>query len=249
MGHKRWVFIGILILALGIIAWQGEKKFVGAQEAAALKQEVAFDFGEVKPEQMESAKQERPKVNALLFALPSLIFAALLFGLAGLLVRRRDPAAIAWVKIDLSLLPDSFKVLITLPLVIYSFVHLFALATVYLQTKVAWASVEEYFFYMKPWKLLAVSHAHLFGHATMYSLVGLAFLFTRIPEKFKILILAIPVISAPLDVYSWWLIKFISGKFELLSMVSGLAFSLGFLVMAAITFYELWFRKLTQERQ
>lgn len=250
-GRRRPLTSVLAALGLALVTWHGMVATALAQvpQGSQTERELTFEFGEVKPEQLESATRERPPVNAFLFAAPSLIFVALLCGLIWLLRRRRDPTTVQWTAVDLGRLPDSAKVLITLPLVIYGFVHLFALFTVYLQTRVAWTSAEEYFFYMKPWKLSATSHVHLFGHATMYSLVGLAFLFTRVPEKLKIAILATPVISAPLDIYSWWLMKYVSAKFELLSMGSGMLFSLGFLTMAVTTFYEVWLREPLARRR
>ncbi len=242
-----------LFVSLGLmfLAWGGLPLLAQAQAPTEFQQEegIAFEFGEVKPEHLEPAQRQRPAVNVALFAAPSLMFVAILFALIWLLRRNRDPATTQWTTVDLGRLPDSAKVLITLPLVIYGFVHLLALFTAYLQTQVDWASTEEYFFYMKLSKLSAMSHVHLFGHATMYTLVGLSFLLTRVPEKLKIAVLAIPVVSAPLDVYSWWLMKFISARFEFISMVSGMLFSLGFLTMAVITFYEVWLRDPLDRRK
>lgn len=145
----------------------------------------------------------------------------------------------------LSQLPISGRVLITFFVAILGLVHVFALVEVYLQIRVNASSIEEYFSYVSLAKLAAMTHAHLFGHAMMYALVAGLFLFTRVREVMKTLILSIAIAGGLWDTASWWLIKYASAKFEALSMLSGAMAALGFSAMALIILYETWCRNIS----
>lgn len=174
----------------------------------------------------------------LLLAAGILIF--FIFFAFYLILKNRHPER---MNINLSRLPDSFKFLITLSVIILGIVHLLAFFNVYLHTKVGPFSVEKYFSSMGLTRLISLSHVHLFGHLTMYFLVGVVFVLTRVGERLKIGVISLAILGAYLDVLSWWLIKYISVRFETLSYLSGLSFSLGFLFMALTILYELWIKK------
>ena len=89
-------------------------------------------------------------------------------------------------------------------------------------------------------KLAAMTHAHLFGLVTMYTLISALFLFTRLGERLKILILSTAISGGLWDVTSWWLIKYASAKFEIISILSGAMAALGFLTMILFILYETW---------
>lgn len=145
----------------------------------------------------------------------------------------------------LNQLPISGRVLITFFVAILGLVHVFALTEVYLQIKVNASSIEEYFSYVPLAKLAAMTHTHLFGHAIMYALVAGLFMFTRVREILKTLILSIAIAGGLWDTASWWLIKYASAKFEVLSMLSGAMAALGFSAMALIILYETWCRNIS----
>lgn len=182
----------------------------------------------------------------LLFPAGILVF--LIFFAFYLILKNRPPER---MNINLSRLSNSFKFLITLSIIILGIVHLLALFNVYLHTRVESSSVEEYFSFMELADLVSLSHVHLFGHLTMYFLVGIVFLLTRLGERFKIGVISLAILGAYLDVLSWWLIKYVSVHFEVISYLSGLSFTLGFLIMALSILYELWGSKFsdTQGRE
>jgi hypothetical protein len=140
--------------------------------------------------------------------------------------------------------PVSAKAAITLGLVSYSFVHILALTEVFLVTKISFKSTSEYFFYMKLPKLLATSHAHFFGHGTMYMATGLIFIFSKISETWKIIFISIALSAGLLDVPSWWAIKYGGAEYELFSGLAGIMSVIGWGFMAVRIFYELWWSEI-----
>ncbi|MEK7298747.1 MAG: hypothetical protein AAB066_02540 [Candidatus Margulisiibacteriota bacterium] len=140
----------------------------------------------------------------------------------------------------LAQLPISAKAAITVVWLGYGLVHLFSVLTVYLKTSVAYQSAQEYFFYMPVHKLAALSHAHFFGHATMYALCTSLFLLTSLPERPKRIIVLLAPVGAILDNASWWGMKLASPGYEILSYFSGTLMVTGFSVMAIISFIQMW---------
>lgn len=140
--------------------------------------------------------------------------------------------------------PLSIKTATTLGLLSYCFVHILALIEVYLMTKVSFQSTSEYFFYMKLPKLAASSHAHFFGHGTMYLITSVLFCFSRLEEKWKIMFIFFAMSAGLLDVPSWWAIKYGSHQYELFSALAGVFSLIGFGFMSFRIFYELWWYEL-----
>lgn len=136
--------------------------------------------------------------------------------------------------------PSSAKAAITLGMIAYVLVHIFALLEVYLMTTVSFQSTSEYFHYMKLQKLAATSHAHFFGHGTMYLITSLIFVFSRLKESWKITLIALALSAGLLDVPSWWAIKYGGGQYEIFSAIAGMMSLIGWGIMTFRIFYELW---------
>lgn len=209
--------------------------------AEQIEGEAAFDFGEVDTSNLQSAEKPLPPGQPFLYILPAFFFAAALALILVLWLKAKNISK--WHSFFLGRLPPSFKLLITLYFSVYGLVHIGALINVYVQTRIVYPSVAEYFFYMPIQKLTGITHAHLFGHATMYALTAIAFMFTRASERIKIPVIAAAFLGAPFDIYSWWLIKYLGAKYEILSAFSGGAISIAFLTMYIFVMLELWFRK------
>ena len=141
--------------------------------------------------------------------------------------------------------PTSAKAAITLTLISYCFVHIFALLEVYLVTKVSFKSTSEYFFYMNLPKLLATSHAHFFGHGTMYLITSLIFVFSKMKESWKLVFITLALSAGLLDVSSWWAIKYGGNQYEFFSAIAGIMSVIGFGFMALRTVYELWWSEIS----
>lgn len=136
--------------------------------------------------------------------------------------------------------PFGAKAAITLAFAGYTLVHIFALLEVYLVTTVSFKSASEYFFYMKLPKLVATSHAHLFGHGTMYLATSLIFIFSKLKEPWKLVFISLALSAGLLDVPSWWAIKYGGGQYEIFSAIAGIMSVIGWGFMAIRINYELW---------
>ncbi|MBY0415852.1 MAG: hypothetical protein K2Q18_16895 [Bdellovibrionales bacterium] len=146
-----------------------------------------------------------------------------------------------WVPpIFLQDFPISAKAAIALSLLAYGHVHILALIDVYLITKTSFKSASEYFFYMKLPKLLATSHAHFFGHATMYLVTSLIFIFSKLREFWKLGFISLAMSAGLLDVPSWWAIKYGGAQYEFFSGLAGIMSIIGWGGMAIRINYELW---------
>lgn len=218
----------LTLLALGfwLVAGSASAQFDGDE----------LEFGEAEASEVQSTAMQYPHVSLAVALGVGILLLTVAF-VAFALTRHARGAPFSF---SLAQLPVSARVLATFFVLILGLVHIFALTEVYLQSKVTWSSAEEYFFYMKPTKLAATTHAHLFGHVTMYALVATLFLFTRLGETWKTLILSIAIAGGLWDVTSWWLIKYASAKFEMLSILSGAMAAVGFLTMVLLVLAEIW---------
>ncbi|MDI6809059.1 MAG: hypothetical protein QME66_08785 [Candidatus Eisenbacteria bacterium] len=213
--------------------------WLGLQITGTWASAQELNLGEEAPQSIIKAGSQYPQTSwALgLFLLYVAIGACLL---AFLIFRKKRP----WnPPRGLAYWPDSAKTLITLILIAYGLVHLFAILKAYMQSRVVFGSAAEYFFYMKPEKLAATSHAHIFGHGTMYALTCVLFLFSSISERWKVAVICVALAGGLLDVPSWWMIKYAGAKFEAFSIVAGMMSAAGWISMAGRILYEVWFQK------
>lgn len=118
-------------------------------------------------------------------------------------------------------LPGSVKWLISAFVLFCALNHVFAGLTVYLSTRATAGGVEEYWYYKTAVDLARMSHQHFFGHGTMYLLLGAVLLMTPLSEKKKCVVVLLPFLGAGLDQLAWWLMKYHSIHWELLSMFAG----------------------------
>ena len=139
--------------------------------------------------------------------------------------------------------PLGFKLLVTVFLLGYFLAQALGLSMAYLETRVVNPSAEEYFFYLKPTKLVSLSHPHFFGYATLYFLTGFLYLFTEQRKFLKTWLPAVTVLAALLDICSWWGIKYVSAKLEIFTAIFGVIFAGGFTVMALTILYEMWLKR------
>lgn len=90
---------------------------------------------------------------------------------------------------------------------------------------------EEYFANMSLGKLIAFTHAHLFGFTTSFLVIGVPFSmqFNHLwPYQW---VFPLGLVAALIDVMSWWGIKYVAPSFEVVSMICGIVFSLTYLYM------------------
>jgi hypothetical protein len=91
--------------------------------------------------------------------------------------------------------------------------------------------------------LIQTSHTHLFGQTLIAGLVGLIFLFSSVPERTKAAIVAMPFLGTLLDIGGMWATRFVSPSLSMLVIAGGTIFALGYVLIAALSIRDLWFRK------
>lgn len=140
-------------------------------------------------------------------------------------------------------LPLQFRWLLTLVLVSFALNHLSSTALVWEVTRHVNTTAGEHFGYKTLAALLRMTHQHTFGHGTMYFLTGLIFLFAGWPRKATLVIVTLPFVGAWLDILSWFLLKYCSGKWEALSLVSGFLYLTSFAAMFVGCLRQMWWPK------
>jgi hypothetical protein len=91
--------------------------------------------------------------------------------------------------------------------------------------------------------LIQTSHTHLFGQTLIAGLIGLIFLFTSVRERTKAAIVALPFLGTFMDIGGMWATRFISPALSMLVIAGGTLFALGYVLIAALSIRDLWFRK------
>ena len=91
--------------------------------------------------------------------------------------------------------------------------------------------------------LIQTSHTHLFGQTLIAGLLGLIFLFSAVGERAKTLVVALPFVGTLVDIGGMWLTRFVSLRFGILVIVGGSLFALGYVIIAAVSLYELWLKR------
>jgi hypothetical protein len=94
--------------------------------------------------------------------------------------------------------------------------------------------------------LIQTSHTHLFGQTLIAGLLGAIFLFSSLGEGMKAAIVSLPFVGTLMDIGGMWLTRFVWEPFALCVLLGGWVFALGYLLIAGITVYELWFKRETQ---
>lgn len=91
--------------------------------------------------------------------------------------------------------------------------------------------------------LIQTSHTHLFGQTLIAGLLGLIFLFTSVGERSKCIIGALPFAGTLMDIGGMWGTRFVSPSLSVMVIAGGTLFALGYALIAALSLYDLWFRK------
>lgn len=126
--------------------------------------------------------------------------------------------------------PTGVKRGLAMALVMYGIAFAFGAVEAWWQIHMH-GSAEQYFANMSVGKLIAFTHAHLFGFTTSFLVIGVPFSMQFNHLRYYQIIFPIGLISALVDVMSWWGIKFIHPNFEYVSIFCGIMFSLSYLYM------------------
>ncbi len=133
-------------------------------------------------------------------------------------------------SLNLHYYPTGIKRGLAMAITLYAIAFAFGAAEIAYQLHLH-GSAEEYFAAMSLGKLIAFTHAHLFGFTTSFLVIGVPFSlqFNHLwPYQW---IFPLGLAAALVDVMSWWGIKYLSPNFEVISMLCGIIFSLTYLYM------------------
>jgi|GEM_PF-6151382 len=213
----------------------------GAKAPSAPSSSGELEFGEAPIPEENIVKVERSEGAGRMWGWVLLSMGAIVGGVAGIswMTIRRFGNRVC-LPLTVADLPGSARVMFTLVLLIFGLVHLFGMTTAYILSQVVNASTAEYFFYMKIGKLTGMTHAHLFGMTVMHLVVAMAFLLTTVREPLKVVLITATIAGSPVDIASWWLIKYVSPLFEALAFLGETTSEIGYLTMMVITLYQLW---------
>ncbi|HEY0975434.1 MAG TPA: hypothetical protein VGE57_13150 [Solimonas sp.] len=134
------------------------------------------------------------------------------------------------LDINLHHLPTGVKRGIAMATVLFGIAFAFGASEIWYQLRIH-GSAEAYFAQMSLGKLIAFTHAHLFGFTTCFFIIGIPFSlqFNHLwPYQW---VFPIGLAASFTDVLSWWGIKYLSINFEWISMFCGVMFSLSYLYM------------------
>jgi hypothetical protein len=134
------------------------------------------------------------------------------------------------LDINLHRLPTGVKRGIAMATVLFGIAFAFGASEIWYQLRLHGTS-EAYFAQMSLGKLIAFTHAHLFGFTTSFFIIGIPFSlqFNHLwPYQW---VFPIGLSASLTDVMSWWGIKYLSLNFEWVSVFCGILFSLSYLYM------------------
>ncbi len=154
------------------------------------------------------------------------LFAALLVGLVWWTVPFRHSK----MSINLHHFSTGVKRGLAMAVTMYGIAFVFGASEITYQLHFHGSS-EAYFANMSLGKLIAFTHAHLFGFTTSFLVIGVPFSmqFNHLwPYQW---VFPLGLVAALVDVMSWWGIKFVAPSFEVVSIICGIVFSLTYLYM------------------
>jgi hypothetical protein len=194
-----------------------------------------FDFGDggdffAEIEIAEGEIIEIPPEPSMWVSHAAPIGLALFFVFLIWLNRKTVPFIVSKESLQLRNYPTGVKRGLAMATVLYGIAFLFGALEIVYQLNMQ-GTAEEYFANMSLGKLIAFTHAHLFGFTTSFIIIGVPFSMQFNHVKVYQMVFPIGLIAALVDVMSWWGIKYVHPNFEHISMVCGILFSLSYLIM------------------
>lgn len=191
--------------------------------------EQKFDFFSDAPVTDAAIVQVPPEPSAWLTTggpIALVCFFLLICLLLRCFVPYRDP------KVEFSLhdLPVAAQRGIGLATVLFGIAFFFGLAEVHYQIGLH-GSTEAYFANMSQGKLIAFTHAHLFGFTTAIFIVGIPFSMHFNRLKVYQWVFPAALAAALTDIISWWGIKYVSPNFDYVTMFCGAVYGGAYLWM------------------
>jgi hypothetical protein len=237
---RRWLpaFAGMMLLLASVVGVRAETDAhaSGSAEAphapgepAAPAEAAEFDFFSDAPVQSVDVVELPPEKSRWLTIGGPIALIVLFFGML---------AQIWWLipfrehSLDLNLrdLPPAAKRGIAMAVGMFGVAFCFGAAEIWYQLRIH-GSAEAYFAQMSLGKLIAFTHAHLFGFTTSFFIVGIPFSMQFNHLKSYQWVFPAGLAACFTDIASWWGIKFVAPSFEWVSMFCGVVFSVTYLWM------------------
>ncbi|MEK6806656.1 MAG: hypothetical protein AABY95_08405 [Pseudomonadota bacterium] len=218
------LFAGSLLLGRAIAVEAAEQD----KSAQAAPQEQ-FDFFSDQPVESKEVVELPPEKPAWITVGGPLALTAVFFAII---------FAIWWlvpfddhsIELNLRNLPPAAKRGIAMAVVMFGIAFGFGASEIWYQLRLH-GSAEAYFAQMSLGKLIAFTHAHLFGFTTSFFIIGIPFSMQFNHIQSYQWVFPVGLAASFTDVLSWWGIKFLSPSFEWVSMFCGILFSLSYLWM------------------
>lgn len=93
-------------------------------------------------------------------------------------------------------------------------------------------------------ELIHITHAHILSMPVFTLCVGVLFLLTGLPDKFKLLVGPLPMVALCLDIGSWWLARPFEPAIHLIA-AAGAIFGITYGIQILCAFASLWFGRRT----
>lgn len=208
---------------------QGVAEAAGSESAPTAAAQDDFDFFSDAPVQSAEVVELPPaKSRWLSLGGPLALFAFFFLVLA--IIWWLVPFSSHSVDINLRDFPPAAKRGIALAVVMFGIAFCFGASEIWYQLRLH-GSAEAYFAQMSLGKLIAFTHAHLFGFTTSFFIIGIPFSMQFNQLQLYQWVFPAGLAASLTDVMSWWGIKFLSPNFEWVSMFCGIVFSVSYLWM------------------
>lgn len=213
----RLLAVFLLLFSTATIAW-------GAEPPTGSTAEPQVDFFSDKPVPEAAVVQlppEKPAWMTIGGPIALVIFGFTLGTIVWLLIPFRQTV----VDFDLRTLPVALQRGIGMTVVMFGISFLFGGFEVHYQLTLN-GGAEAYFQNMGIGKLIAMTHAHLFGFTTSIFLIGIPFSMHFNRLVYYQLVFPTSLVAALCDIIAWWGIKFVSGNFEYVTWFCGSIFGI-----------------------
>lgn len=199
------------------------------QQEAVVSDSDEFDFFSDEPVISDAVVELPPEKSPLVtIGGPLLLFA--FFWALIILIWWLVPFRPHSIDLNLRDLPPAAKRGIAMAVIMFGIAFCFGAAEIWYQLRLH-GTAEAYFEQMSLGKLIAFTHAHLFGFTTSFFIVGIPFSMQFNHLKSYQWVFPAGLAASLTDVVSWWGIKFVSPTFEWVSMFCGILFSVSYVWM------------------
>lgn len=232
-GGPAWLFVLLLAFALAVPqASCAEEPAVATEAAAPASSDTPKDGFDFFSEQPVAASEivQLPPEKPVWQTIGGPIALALFFFALNLTIWRLVPFSSHSIDINLRNFPPAAKRGIAMAVVIFGIAFVFGASEISYQLNLH-GSASAYFEQMSLGKLIAFSHAHLFGFTTSFFIVGIPFSLQFNQLRVYQWVFPVGLAASLTDVMSWWGIKYVSANFEWISLFCGLLFTVSYLWM------------------